>query len=403
LSPERLKAAVAHDVGDVMADETDKDPEQTAFELTDVLGGSKLEDGVGLCLSGGGFRAMLFHLGSLIRLNELGLLPKIDRVSSVSGGSLAAGILAAGWTSLGFGADGIATRFHDVVSEPLLRLARKRVDIPAIVLGFIPFVHAANIAARSYDRAVIRKKTLQDLPDRPRFVFTSTSLQTGVLWRFAREYAADWRVGQWDDPDLRLALAVAASAAFPPMLSPARIKPPKNSIRPWPEPTTLTAPTFRKRLFLTDGGVYDNLGLEPVWKRYRTLLVSDGGAVTQPVARPWTNWYSQFRRVLDVSLQQGINTRIRILHGLDRSNARTVAYWGIDTPVDSYGRGNPLGFSADMTHRVSIVPTRLTKFPKDTRLLIVRAGYAHTEAALSASRIPVPNRPASFDAIPDVG
>jgi hypothetical protein len=150
---------------------------------------------------------------------------------------------------------------------------------------------------------------------------------------FAREYAADWRVGQWDDPDLRLAFAVAASAAFPPMLSPARIRPPKNSIRAWSEPTTLTASGFRKRLFLTDGGVYDNLGLEPVWKRYRTLLVSDGGAVTQPVARPWTNWYSQFRRVLDVSLQQGINTRIRIPYGLDRSGARTIAYWGISTPA----------------------------------------------------------------------
>src|SRR5262245_47013951 len=130
-----------------MVDETDGNPEQTAFELKDVLGASKLEEGIGLCLSGGGFRAMLFHLGSLIRLNELSLLPKIDRVSSVSGGSLAAGILAAGWADLGFNADGVATRFHDAVSEPLLRLARKRVDIPAIVLGFIPFVHAANVAA----------------------------------------------------------------------------------------------------------------------------------------------------------------------------------------------------------------------------------------------------------------
>src|ERR1700722_12142173 len=106
-----------------MADEIDKDPEQTAFELTDVLGGTKLEDGVGLCLSGGGFRAMLFHLGSFIRLNELGLLPKIDRVSSVSGGSLAAGILAAGWAELDFDVHGVARAFHNRVSDPLLGLA----------------------------------------------------------------------------------------------------------------------------------------------------------------------------------------------------------------------------------------------------------------------------------------
>jgi NTE family protein len=51
------------------------------------------EQGIALCLSGGGYRAMLFHLGSLWRLNEAGLLPKLDRISSVSGGSIAAGVL----------------------------------------------------------------------------------------------------------------------------------------------------------------------------------------------------------------------------------------------------------------------------------------------------------------------
>ena len=47
--------------------------------------------GIALCLSGGGYRAMLFHLGTLWRLNELGYLPKLDRVSSVSGGSIQLG------------------------------------------------------------------------------------------------------------------------------------------------------------------------------------------------------------------------------------------------------------------------------------------------------------------------
>lgn len=386
-----------------MADETKSDPEQTTFVVTDVLEGKELEDGIGICLSGGGFRAMLFHLGSLMRLNELGLLPAIDRFSSVSGGSLAAGILAAGWSDLGFNADGVATGFHDNVSVPLLKLARKRVDVPSILLGSLPFVHAANVAARTYDRTVFGSKTLQDLPDRPRFVFTSTSLQTGVLWRFAKEYAADWRVGQWADPDIKLALAVAASASFPPLLSPACLKPPKGAIKSWGEPTTLTGTKFTDKLFLTDGGVYDNLGLEPVWKRYRTLLVSDGGAVTQPIDRPWTNWYSQFRRVLDVSLQQGINTRLRILHGLERSQARTVAYWGIGTTVDSYGKGNPLGFTAEMTARATVVPTRLTKFDDETRKLLVRAGYAHTDASLAASRVRIPHpSPPSFDRLPGV-
>ena len=51
-------------------------------------------DGIALCLSGGGYRAMLFHLGSLWRLNELHYLKKLNRVSSVSGGSITSGVLA---------------------------------------------------------------------------------------------------------------------------------------------------------------------------------------------------------------------------------------------------------------------------------------------------------------------
>ena len=48
----------------------------------------KTEVGIALCLSGGGYRAMIFHLGALMRLNELGFLTRLSRISSVSGKSL---------------------------------------------------------------------------------------------------------------------------------------------------------------------------------------------------------------------------------------------------------------------------------------------------------------------------
>lgn len=50
--------------------------------------------GMAICLSGGGFRATLFHLGALRRLNQLGLLSQISTFSSVSGGSILNGVLA---------------------------------------------------------------------------------------------------------------------------------------------------------------------------------------------------------------------------------------------------------------------------------------------------------------------
>jgi len=82
------------------------------------FGSEGVEAGVGLALSGGGFRATLFHLGSLWRLNELGYLPKLNRISSVSGGSITAGFLAVRWSQLQF-RGGVAANFQDLIVNPL--------------------------------------------------------------------------------------------------------------------------------------------------------------------------------------------------------------------------------------------------------------------------------------------
>jgi NTE family protein len=84
--------------------------EAAAVAAPDFLGGQKLENGIGLCLSGGCFRAVLFHVGAFVRLNELGLLARLDRVASVSGGSIAAGALAVAWRDLTFDDHGVATK-----------------------------------------------------------------------------------------------------------------------------------------------------------------------------------------------------------------------------------------------------------------------------------------------------
>ena len=375
-------------------------PVEVAAVRADFLGGQKLQDGIGLCLSGGGFRAMLFHLGAFIRLNEVGLLAKLDRVASVSGGSIAAGALAVAWSNLTFDASSVATNLLEEVAAPLLALARKRIDTTAIALGFLPFLHASRVASWAYDKFLFHGKTLQDLPESPRFSFSATSLQSGVLWRFARDYAADWRVGLWPKPDLPIALAVGASAAFPPYLSPAYIDVPNGAITAQPSADLFREP-YTLRLCLTDGGIYDNLGLEPVWKRYKTILVSDGGAVTPPSPTPRSSWLSQALRATDIALQQGINMRRRVLFGLERTGERQTVYWGIGEPVDTYNVGNPLDFSSSETRQVAEVPTRLTRYAVPIRASIMRAGYAHSDAALRASKIDIPNKCApSFESLP---
>src|SRR5262249_47967676 len=77
------------------------------------------QPGVALCLSGGGYRAMVFHLGTLLRLNELGWLKKLNRVSSVSGGSITAGVLGLKWKKLVFDANGQSSNLLEEVIRPV--------------------------------------------------------------------------------------------------------------------------------------------------------------------------------------------------------------------------------------------------------------------------------------------
>ncbi|MDR7038803.1 NTE family protein [Methylobacterium sp. BE186] len=365
----------------------------------DFLGGKKLEHGIGLCLSGGGFRAMLFHVGALTRLNEAGLLPRLDRVSSVSGGSIAAGALAVGWNRLRFDDRGVASNLREEVGLPLLALAQKWVDVPAVVLGLLPRLSAAGIAGRVYDRTLFGGATLQDLPDRPRFTFTATSLQTGALWRFAKEYAAEYHVGEWKRPDLRVADVVSASAAFPPYMSPAYVRVPHGAMAALEE-ADLHEDGYKGRLCLTDGGVYDNVGLEPIWKRYRTILVSDGGRAMPGNPLPRSNWFSQALRVSDIALQQGIFLRQRVLRGLDRMGERKLVSWGIGEGVEAHGPDNPLGFSEADTKRAAAVKTRLKRFPDEIQEVVMRAGYAHADAALRKSGLAIVPSTPSFDGLP---
>src|ERR1700730_16028183 len=89
---------------------------------------------IALCLSGGGYRAMLFHLGALWRLNELSYLGKIGRISSVFGGAITARVLAAHWASLGVTATAPAPNFQVIVDETR-KMADHTIDIGSVFEG----------------------------------------------------------------------------------------------------------------------------------------------------------------------------------------------------------------------------------------------------------------------------
>jgi NTE family protein len=350
-----------------------------------------------LCLSGGGYRAMLFHLGALWRLNELAILSRLDRVSSVSGGSIAAGVLARHWNDLEFGADGVASNFELTVAADLRRLAGKTVDVWAVLRGLLWFGSIGNRVAGSYRRHLFGGRTLADLPEHPRFVFNATNLQSGALWRFSRKYMADYRVGQVVDPDIDLAVAVAASSAFPPFLSPVRLKLREGAVQRFAdgEPLPLERKPFTTKVHLSDGGVYDNLGLETALRRCRIVLVSDGGGKLADKKRPWRNWPGHTLRVLGVIDNQVRSLRKRWLLDDFKEGRQEGTFWSIRTDVADYKLGDALPADPARTAELAATRTRLGRLDPERQQRLVNWGYTVSDAALRAYVVtdaPAPQR-----------
>jgi NTE family protein len=334
---------------------------------------------VGLALSGGGFRAVLFHVGALWRLCELGILTKIDRISSVSGGSIVSGRLAEVWPE--FARTPTVLRFRELIAEPLDKFCTLWVDAVAIARGALsPSRTAADVLEGIYAEHLFQK-SLDQLPDHPTFVFNSTNMQTGRSFRFSKKYLADWRLGLIRNPLLPVARAVTASSAFPPMLSPVIIRD-VGTFEAVEGADLNEDPAFTRKLFLSDGGVYDNLGLETVWNRCSTLLVSDAGAPFAMGPNPGNDWVRQPMRALDIATDQSRSLRKRRLISDYREGQRHGAYWGIDTDVADYELPDALHVNASVVEPLARIRTRLDPFNDQERARLINWGYAVTDTAV---------------------
>lgn len=369
--------------------------------------------GIALCLSGGGYRAMLFHVGALWRLNQLGYLKRLDRISSVSGGSITAAVLGLHWKDLDFppGEAPVAGNFIDELVEPILDFASRTVDVPAVLGGMLVPGTTINQRLSASYRRLFKSATLQDLPsdeEGPRFVINATNLQSLVLWRFSRPYAADYRVGTIESPEISLADAVAASSAFPPLLAPARFKFQEADFKPG-SGEDLQRPPYTTRPILADGGVYDNLGLETAWKECKTVLVSDGGGATPaetgklgPFANwGWRDWGTQTLRVLKTIDNQVRSLRKReLVDGFrepeDSEQHRLGTYWGIRSDIEDFELPSSLPVSQEEATKLAAVPTRLKKLDKATQQKLVNWGYAICDTAMRTWVEPAAPPPPEF-------
>jgi predicted acylesterase/phospholipase RssA len=226
------------------------------------------ERDVGLALSGGGSRALAFHLGCLRALHDRGVLDRVRVVSGVSGGALMTALWAYGPKQF--------NTFDAAVCELLERGLQGRIARRPFLSRRLPQSLLSNAvggvaAAAVRGRAPVRRWASRtdafadvlrevlgdrrlDAPRRDRgldTVITACELRTGHAFRFGSQESGSWRLGTVAGNNVDLATAVTASAAYP-LLLPALD-------RTW---------TFARRdcaqrderVVLTDGGVFDNSG-----------------------------------------------------------------------------------------------------------------------------------------------
>jgi NTE family protein len=360
---------------------------------SDAPGGESPAQGIGLCLSGGGYRAMLFHVGVLWRLAELGYLGTGDRsgkhgpigtlqrVSSVSGGSIVAGVLGIAWDDLKVDDEHLLDRFRELVAIPLENFA-SQTTVSIWSATWAAVVRTVNKGVtRVYRQRLFGKKTLQDLPDSPRFVINATNLQSGALWRFSKPFTRDWRVGEIKNPTDSIASVVSASSAFPPFLSPARFKYDESQYTPG-SGNGLQKPPYTTRPALSDGGVYDNMGLETVFKNFQTIIVSNAGGGYKPKKKILGDWALQSYRVMNTIDNQVRSLRKRVLISSLASLDRYGVYFSIRSDIADYPSADNLDCPHERTRELADLPTDLAAKDPLTQRRLINWGYAICDAGI---------------------
>lgn len=315
----------------------------------------------GLALSGGGYRAAAFHLGTLKKLHELELLSRIEVMSTISGGSITGAAYCLH--------EGSFQEFHEHMTAALLRcnvigyalrswaFVRSALLVLAFLApaGFLLFTRWAPLALpllvgffyvvlrfqfrllpvsreieKAYDAFFYQGQTLQQLPEKPVLAIGSSNLQTGRPFTFSRDSMADSTYNYalhpvyFNGAGFPIARAVTASSCVPFAFTPVTIDP-----QYFQDPTD----TAHAQPQLIDGGVYDNQGLQKLTQansRYEcnTIIVSDAGAGLSPLgSHSYPNTVTLLLRTVDLFMNRIKNSQM-MTHLFQRASdeSKCVAY-----------------------------------------------------------------------------
>lgn len=259
---------------------------------------------IALALSGGGFRATVFHFGVLARLARQNRLEDVNFLSTVSGGSLGTGLVFAlngnQWPTS-------EQYLNKVLPEAERLLTTKDLQRSIIWRALTSFWNIFDTRADDLSQLMQEQwgvtAKLSELPREPRWIINATCYESGKNWRFERFQMGDYLFGYTRDTDIPVSDAMAASAGFPGGIGPLKLDASKYSWFKYSERTggsVVMDPEIQTQwktepiepLFpeahLWDGGVYDNHGLEGLhnfvtgWRdKVDFLIVSDASGVAK--------------------------------------------------------------------------------------------------------------------------
>lgn len=261
---------------------------------------------IGICMSGGGYRAAAFHLGALSYLDHLGLVDQVKIISTVSGGTFVGTRFAISQVD-GESFEDFFKSFYsflletDLIQTGLLRLSEGKTRVPSgrqDVIVAMAEVYSSTFLAGKNGVPRCFGEVLTALADDKialkEVIFNSTEFRNGLDFRF--QSAGRIGNGKVSIPrdlagQIRLGDITAMSSCFPGGFEPVGF--PFDLV--WPGdrvPPTIGAEYFdaegRPRpLGIMDGGIYDNQGLEALMLsqerreavHLETIIVSD---VDQP-------------------------------------------------------------------------------------------------------------------------
>jgi NTE family protein len=245
---------------------------------------------IGLALSGGGYRAAAYHIGTLRALNRLGILDKVDVISSVSGGSITAAYYALHKDNFEEFEKSFTTKLKKgVLDSSILRLVYLGIFLFLLIVATILFLILCpwcwcwkilvaicswitiiigilwvflkwqfgilplnRLIMEEYDKYFFEGKTLTDLPNKPVLTINATEITYNRIFSFSQTKVSGGKFKEdlFKKEKIPLSFAVMASSAFPAGIDPVV----------FPTEYMTEERSEANKPYLIDGGVYDNQG-----------------------------------------------------------------------------------------------------------------------------------------------